>query len=546
MYTCTLVLHGAVKVPKMDVFGHADPYVHVFSPAKSTVSYHKSKVSKGENPTWNEKLQLHVSAVEEETSIKVVLWDEDAVSDEYIGEATFSLCESVTKAEVAFWDKSSTPHKNTGARLVYSLTAVMDKYVTNASGVTTLSPQWSAQQQQPQQPQTPLTAPTTLLAPHQALPIAANPQQFNQYLLPLGGTSPHFTIAPNLVDAAVSSLLTQLSQVFAKYEVPMGLVSKLLVVSKFDAMEFIIDDSGSMALQTDMLDPVSNGPMTRWDEVKARFKMMLEVLCFLNVPPIHVHFLNSSSVLEIQKQAAEAPSAFLGRANAVIDGYWSQHKPSGGTPAQQRITDSFQRYPGKSVLRYFFGDGVPDNGKTAITKIVTLLMTRPNPEKSPFTFFSCTNNEKDTEWMKECEEAAPFVSEYDDFNDEAAEVLRDQGEGLPFSQGMYLIGTIVGAVFPDDLDCMDESVPFSKHTLEALLGYTMPPQQYEHYFNTFIAAQEKKNRTTAVERFEGEQLGVWKQCLSKFIEAAHAADIPQVREFKTKLASLEQASVGKK
>ena len=117
---------------------------------------------------------------------------------------------------------------------------------------------------------------------------------------------------------------------------------------------------------------------------------------------------------------------------------------------------------------------------------------------------------------------------------------------MPFSKGMYLIGTIVGAVFPDDLDCMDESVPFSKHTLEALLGYTMPPQQYEHYFNTFIAAQEKKNRTTAVERFEGEQLGVWKQCLSKFIEAAHAADIPQVREFKTKLASLEQASVGKK
>ena len=37
------------------------------------------------------------------------------------------------------------------------------------------------------------------------------------------------------------------------------------------------------------------------------------------------------------------------------------------------------------------------------------------------------------------EEAAPYCSEADDYEDEAREVLRDQGAALPFSKGFHLI-----------------------------------------------------------------------------------------------------------
>jgi hypothetical protein len=37
----------------------------------------------------------------------------------------------------------------------------------------------------------------------------------------------------------------------AKYEVPMGLMSKLLDLQQFDVLDFILDDSGSMNNLTD-------------------------------------------------------------------------------------------------------------------------------------------------------------------------------------------------------------------------------------------------------------------------------------------------------
>ena len=99
-----------------------------------------------------------------------------------------------------------------------------------------------------------------------------------------------------------------------------------------------------------------------------------------------------------------------------------------------------------------------------------MLVQRPNPEGNPMTFISCTNEDAQVEWMKDAEEVAPYCSESDDFRDEANEVLRDQGAALPFSKGFHLIAQLVAAMNPDDLDAMDESVPFTKSVLDNLLG----------------------------------------------------------------------------
>ena len=50
---------------------------------------------------------------------------------------------------------------------------------------------------------------------------------------------------------------------------------------------------------------------------------------------------------------------------------------------------------------------------------------------------------------------------------------------------------------PDDLDAMDESVPFTKFTLDNLLGYVSNDESYKHYFDKFEEAQ--KNRTISTD-----------------------------------------------
>jgi hypothetical protein len=87
---------------------------------------------------------------------------------------------------------------------------------------------------------------------------------------------------------------------------------------------------------------------------------------------------------------------------------------------------------------------------------------------------------------------APYCSESDDFADEAKEVYRDQGAALPFSKGFHLICQLVAAMNPDDLDAMDESIPFSKCTLDNLLGVVSNDETYRHYFDSFVKAQQAR------------------------------------------------------
>ena len=42
---------------------------------------------------------------------------------------------------------------------------------------------------------------------------------------------------------------------------------------------------------------------------------------------------------------------------------------------------------------------------------------------------------------------------------------------------------------PDDLDAMDECIPFTKFTLDNLLGYESNADSYRHYFEGFRQAQ---------------------------------------------------------
>jgi len=157
-----------------------------------------------------------------------------------------------------------------------------------------------------------------------------------------------------------------------------------------------------------------------------------------------------------------------------------------------------------------------------------------NQKVNPMTFISCTNEDDQVEWMKDAEEVAPYCSESDDFKDEAAEVLRDQGAALPFSQGFHLVAQLVAAMNPDDLDAMDESIPFTKATLDNLLGIQHNEESYRHYFNHFIEAQNMRRVLGPSDNLK--KTTRWNY--QDFLMAPVSRNIPAVQDYKAKLARI--------
>ena len=330
------------------------------------------------------------------------------------------------------------------------------------------------------------------------------------------------------------SPIDQLSAVLARYEVPAGMLSKLLMLSEFDIAEFIVDDSGSMNAKTDAKDPQGQS-MTRWQEAKQRIEEMMELIAYVPAPLFYVRFLNRTRVLELERSAGESPQAYHQRVKEMLDLEFSQ-LPNGSTPALRAIQNSLNRYPpDKSVLRYFLGDGVPDGGVPVCKQIAQLIKHRRDPSRNPFTFMSCTNEDSQVEWMKNCEELAPYCSEFDDFKDESLEIIKDQGKALPYSYGLYLVAQIAAAFNPHDLDAMDESVPFTQQTLQDLLGYQVSPDEYKYYFDSFVQAQLLLQQTPAQRTFVGNLPSLYHE----FVNVSRSADIPAVAEYQSQMKQMQ-------
>jgi hypothetical protein len=217
---------------------------------------------------------------------------------------------------------------------------------------------------------------------------------------------------------------------------------------------------------------------------------MIEILAYVPFNCIVIEFLNRRDRITLTRQR-RTPMDFMFDAISQIDAVFSRG-PAGTTPAFQKLQESLHRGQGKSIARYFFGDGVPDGGERAQKEIINILKHRRDPAGNPVTFISCTNEDDQVEWMKDAEELIPYCSESDDFKDESMEVLRDQGAALPYTRGFHIICTLVAAMNPDDLDAMDESVPFTKTTLDNLLGIEHEEPSYRYYFDEFVKAQRAR------------------------------------------------------
>src|SRR3990167_5657087 len=376
-------------------------------------------------------------------------------------------------------------------------------------GVMKLNPAWQAQQTRSVAAQ----PPSTLKDPEKALTIVSSTQDIAQ----ASDAQEKATGQPMQVsDATVSTmeimqedpaftdafkskkpidggeLLEIISKQFSHLEVPIGLLNKLLALTQYQ-MHFKIDDSSSMGSVTDSsLKDAStfikqrahptrlanaNEAITRWEEAENRLHRFIEMLAYIPINPITLSFLNKHDRVVLVREG-KTPEEFAADAHRQIAEAFKSG-PNGLTPIHANLTEMF-RNTDQKVMHYLLTDGVPSDATEE--QVSALVLNRRNPENNPLTFLSCTDKDSEAKWMKDIEEAAPFCAEYDDFNDERDEVAEKQGPAMPFSRGLYEVANLVGAINPDDLDAMDDTVPFTKGTMDNLMGRVTTLQEYEYYF----------------------------------------------------------------
>jgi hypothetical protein len=212
------------------------------------------------------------------------------------------------------------------------------------------------------------------------------------------------------VDGA--DLLEGLTNYFVQFEVPIGLLNKLLLLQHYK-LHFIIDDSGSMRSPTDtmMSDAVPsllrNGltanpqqPMTRWQEAENRLHIMMDVLAYIPTQDITIFFLNAPNIIQLTR-AGNTPEAFKSQAHSQIIQAFSTIDVKYKTPTRRALLRSFEIAASQPAptMHYLLTDGVPTDG--TVEEISALITNRYNPAANPMTLISCTNEDSESEWMKE-------------------------------------------------------------------------------------------------------------------------------------------------
>src|SRR5262249_31385455 len=128
-----------------------------------------------------------------------------------------------------------------------------------------------------------------------------------------------------------------------------------------------------------------------------------------------------------------------------------------------------------------------------------------------------------------------------DFQAEAEEVRRDQGDVFPYTMGFYLLCELVAAMNPDDLDALDDSIPLTKWVLDNLLGVVSSEQDYSRYFQGFINAQLSRKVETPLDNVKKQQN--WQACYPAFLQEKISRNIPAVQVYKELLGKMGSQEV---
>lgn len=322
-----------------------------------------------------------------------------------------------------------------------------------------------------------------------------------------------------------------MNQIFTKIQAPIGLANKLLILQGFN-INIKIDDSGSMSGE-------------RWNQAYQRLLEMMDILQVVPTGPVTLSFLDRSAKITISRYG-KTPAQFYAEVSQWL-GTQFRTAPGGGTPIYNNVKSMLRNSRGNTA-HYIITDGVPtgygnerEDTEREIRDVKNLILGRGNAQANPITLMCCSTNPLDTEWMHEVEEIAcmpgygqqaqapGFVAALQNFDAERLEVLNDQGTRIPYSRSVWLICSLVAALFPNDLDALDQHAPLCKTILDdCFLGYKSTITQYTDYF---------ENHPNAPYLFAED--------FQAFVEVPITNQIPAVRDFENILAQKLNAAINR-
>ncbi len=153
-------------------------------------------------------------------------------------------------------------------------------------------------------------------------------------------------------------LLDKIGEQFMRYEVPLGMVNKLMMLTQYN-LDFIIDDSGSMSCDTDVDALEASEPvksiirptqikMTRIQEAEDRLHIMIGILAYLPIEHIQVRFLNDKNILILDRNG-KTPDEYKIYAHNEIRQRFSRLN-LGGTPVAAALKTGFDDQDNGAII----------------------------------------------------------------------------------------------------------------------------------------------------------------------------------------------------
>jgi hypothetical protein len=257
----------------------------------------------------------------------------------------------------------------------------------------------------------------------------------------------------------------------------------------------LLDDSGSMNGKTDV-----PGIRDRWHELQQYTKIAIEVGNAFDEDGIDIYFLG--------REEGEFRSKFYQKTTTIprlknvqtwesVEGAF-EALPEHGTPLITRIEELVERYKisDKPVLFLVATDGEPQDG--TLSKLRKILHIGHNKfvdvgkmQVPSYCFRLCTGEDNIVENFDKKIDRCPLINSdvCDDFNNEAKQISRIQGEQFPFTYGDYVIKSILGAVDPW-FDYLDE-----RRLPAHLIAFTAPLPNVEEKWNALEMKTNDLERT---------------------------------------------------
>ena len=241
--------------------------------------------------------------------------------------------------------------------------------------------------------------------------------------------------------------MNRLKQISEQYEINQEHISNLYKLQNFEIV-CIIDDSGSMNNGITPNNINFSQPPTRWDELKSKIGIVVDIASCFDPDGIDVYFLNKSPLKNINKSEQLFNSAQF------------TSPPSGGTPLTKCfntvLNDKREISKERNLLIIIATDGEPtdSNGYGDIKGFKKALTSR-NPIDNIFvTFMVCTEDDDAIEYLNKWDNYMKNIDVVDDYYTEKAQILKSQGKNFSFTMGDYIAKLMLGSVnsYYDNLD----------------------------------------------------------------------------------------------